>query len=135
MKKTILTFVALFLITGMAMAKQPKLVKATITPSKASIGDSVQVKVEFTGKKSDLKQVYLVVRGYEYDTDAIILQPDENSKKNIWVAEQVIPYEAPAEVFNLDINAIDKKGKEIVTKGFENNSTGKAGTVELTVTY
>jgi len=135
MKRILFSLTALLLITGMAMAKQPKLVKATITPNKAAIGEKVTVEVEFTGKASDLKQVYLVVRGYEYDTDAIVLQPLEGSKKNVWVADQVIPYEAPAETFNLDINAIDKKGKEIVTKGFENNSTGKAGTIELTVTY
>jgi len=135
MKKAVLTLFALFLITGMAMAKQPKLVKATITPAKAAIGDSVKVQVEFTGKQSALKQVYLVVRGYEYDTDAIVLKPAADTKKNIWIADQIIPYEAPAEVFHLDVNAIDKKGNEVVTKGFENSSTGKAGTVELIVTY
>ena len=135
MKKIVLTLTALFLIASLAMAGQPKLVKATITPAKAAIGDSVKVQVEFTGKQSALKQVYLVVRGYEYDTDAIVLKPAADTKKNIWIADQIIPYEAPAEVFHLDVNAIDKKGKEVVTKGFENSSTGKAGTVELTVTY
>lgn len=135
MKKVALTLSALFLIASLAMAGQPKLVKASITPTKAAIGDSVKVKVEFTGKQSALKQVYLVVRGYEYDTDAIVLKPQAGTKKSIWVADQIIPYEAPAETFHLDVNAIDKKGKEIVTKGFENNSTGKAGSVELTVTY
>jgi hypothetical protein len=135
MKKVVLTLTALFLIASLAMAGQPKVVKATITPAKASIGDSVKVEVEFTGKKADLKQVYLVVRGYEYDTDAIVLKACDKSKKNVWVADQVIPYEAPAEIFHLDVNAIDKKGKEIVSKGFENNSSGKAGSVELTVTY
>ncbi|RLD09303.1 hypothetical protein DRI50_12370 [candidate division KSB1 bacterium] len=135
MKKVVLTLTALFLIASLAMAGQPKLVKATITPNKAAIGEKVQVEVEFSGKQSALKQVYLVVRGYEYDTDAIVLKPVEGSKKNVWTSEQVIPYEAPAETFHLDINAIDKKGKEIITKGFENNSTGKAGSIELTVTY
>lgn len=135
MKKLALTLTALFLVSSLALAGQPKLVKATISPEKASIGDSVKVEVEFTGKKADLKQVYLVVRGYEYDTDAIVLKACDESKKNLWVAKSVIPYEAPAEVFNLDVNAIDKGGKEIITKGFENNSSGKAGSVKLTVTY
>ena len=134
MKKAILILVVLFTMASLATAGQPKLVEAKITPEKAAIGDKVKLTVEFTGKKTDLKQVYLTVREYPYDGPTIVLKPTEG-KKNIWIAEESVPYDAPAETFNLDINAIDKKGKEIVTEGFEDNHTGKAGSVKLQVTY
>ena len=133
MKKSAFILVALLLLTSLVAAK-PELVQASISPEKASVGDKVKVSVEFTGKKADLKQVYLTVREYPYDGPTIVLKPIEGGKKNIWVAEQNVPYDAPAETFNLDITAVDKKGNEIVTKGFEDNSFGKAGSVKLVVT-
>ena len=132
-KVALVALVALFTISGLAMAAQPKLVDAKITPEKASVGDKVTVTVEFSGKAKDLKQVYLTVREYPYDGPTIVLKPVEG-KKNVWTAEETVPYEAPAETFNLDITAVDKKGKEIVTEGFEDNYTGKAGSVKLQVT-
>lgn len=133
MKKTALILVVLFTLVSLATAAQPKLVEAKITPDKASVGDKVTVTVEFTGKAKDLKQVYLTVREYPYDGPTIVLKPVEG-KKNIWTAEETVPYDAPAETYNLDITAVDKKGDEIVTEGFENNYTGKTGSVQLEVT-
>ncbi len=134
MKKTaVVALVALFTLASLATAAQPKLVEAKIAPEKAAVGDKVSITVEFSGKAKDLKQVYLTVREYPYDGPTIVLKPVEG-KKNVWSAEETVPYDAPAETFNLDITAVDKEGKEIVTKGFENNYTGKAGSVKLQVT-
>ncbi len=133
MKKTALILVVLFTLASLATAAQPKLVEAKITPEKAAVGDKVTITVEFTGKAKDLKQVYLTVREYPYDGPTIVLKPVEG-KKNIWTAEENVPYDAPAETFNLDITAVDKKGNDIITEGFENNYTGKTGSVQLEVT-
>ena len=135
MKKTaVIVLVALFTFASLATAGQPKVIEAKISPEKATVGEKITVTVEFSGTAKDLKQVYLTVREYPYDGPTIVLRPVKG-KKNIWSAEETVPYEAPAETFNLDINAVDKKGKEIVSKGFENNYTGKAGSVKLEVTY
>ena len=132
--KSIAIFLLLF-TASVTFAGQPKLVQATITPDTVSIGDSVTVEVRFTGKISDLDKVYLVVRGYEYDTQPFYLQPCESSDQNVWTAKEPVPYNASAEVYHLDINAIDKNGKEIVTEAYKDNSSGKAGSIKLTVTY
>jgi len=130
MKKSLLILVAVFCVGQLAFAGQPKLVKAWVEPEEAAIGDSVKLYVEFTGSAKDIKEVYLTVREYPYDYPRIDLQP-MGTKKNLWFKEGEIPYDAYSETYHLDINAFTKKGKEIVTKGFEENSTGKAGTIVL----
>ena len=135
MKKLFALVLVLFLMGSLAYAGQPKLKEAKIEPSVASTGDSVKITVEFTGKKKDIKSVTLLVREYPYEGPRIELQPDPESKKNVWVATGVVPWDAPAETFHLDISAIDKNGKEIVTKGFENITTGRTGTIIFKVKY
>jgi hypothetical protein len=133
--RTLVAVGFLLLTVCLALAEQPKVVQTTISPQKASVGNSVKVTVEFTGKPSDIQKVYLVVRGYEYDTDPYPLKPAAKTDKNIWSVKEPVPYNAPAETYHLDINAMDKNGDEIVTKGFETNSSGKAGSVKLTVIH
>lgn len=133
-KLAVLATVALFTLAGQAWAGQPALVEAKITPETAAIGDTVTVSVEFTGAAADLEKVYLRVREYPYDGPTIYLKPVEG-EKNVWTAEETVPYDAPAEVFNLDITAVDSEGKELITEGFEGNYYGKAGSVQVEVTY
>ncbi len=133
MKKIVLISVMVLLVAGMAFAGQPKLVKATINPEKASIGEKVTITTEFTGKASDIQSITVTVREYPYDAPEIILENDVATDKNIWTASMKIPQDAPNEAFNLDIKAIDKNGKEIVTKEYEKNYWGKTGSVKLTV--
>ena len=135
MKKTaILALVSLIALSSQATAGQPEFVEATITPDVAAIGDTVSVTVEFTGEAEDMEKVYLTVREYPYDGPIIPLRP-VGGDKNVWAVEDTVPYDAPAETFNLDITALDKEGKEIVTPGFEDNRYGKAGSVKIEVTY
>lgn len=134
MKKVIIfVLLMLFVLVHLSFAGQPKLKKAVIKPTEASIGDTIKVVVEFTGVHKDIREVYLTVREYQYDYPRIPLMADTTCKKNIWAMKGPIPNEAPPELFHLDITAIDKEGKEIVTKGFEQSYTGKAGTIELKV--
>ncbi len=134
MKKVVmLALLMLFILVQSSLAEQPKLKEAVIKPNTAAIGDTVNIKVEFSGVHKDIREVFLTVREYQYDYPRIPLVADTTSKKNIWVMKGPIPEEAPSELFHLDITAIDKEGKEIVTKGFEQSYTGKAGTIELKV--
>lgn len=125
-------WILLCILVSISFAAQPELKEAKIDPAVATVGDSVTVSVEFTGTSKDLKEVYLTVREEPYEYPRI---PLKNTEKNIWSMSQEIPYDAYSGTFHLDINAIDKNGKEIVTKGFEKSTTGKAGTIELKIKY
>ena len=114
-------------------AGQPKLKSAKVEPSMAARGDSLLLTVEFTGKTKDLKEVSLIVREYPHDFPRRYLQPIKKSKKNLWTLIEVVPYDAPAMSFHLDLTALDKNGKEIVTEGFEEQTSGRTGTIEFEV--
>lgn len=133
-KLTVLILSGLFIFSIQATAGQPELVKAKISPEVAAIGDTVTVSVEFSGEANDMEKVFLKVREYPYEGPTIMLHPVEG-EKNVWTAEETVPYDAPAETFNLDITAMDSEGMEIVTQGFESNRFGKAGSVMIEVTY
>ncbi len=80
-----------------------------------------------------MKEVYLTVREYPYDFPMIKLLPKENSDMNLWADDLVIPYDAYPGEYHLDINAFTNSGEEIVTEGFEDNSTGQTGTIIVKV--
>ena len=135
MKNLLIVAFTLLLIVSAGICKQPQLKSATLEPTKASPGDSLTLTVEFSGKKADVKSVTVLVREYPEEGPRITLKACEKSKKNVWSYTGRIPYDAPSEIFHLDISAIDKDGKEIVTKGCENHYTGRTGTVKLEVTW
>lgn len=133
MKKQFLFTLSILFVAGIALADQPKVKVAKIEPAVATVGDTVKMVVEFTGKQKDLKEVSFIVREFQYETPRYYLKADKNSKKNRWILMQPIPYEAPSQVYHLDLRALDKDGKEIVTKGYEKQVTGKAGSVKLEI--
>ncbi len=135
MKQFMILALALFLLAGTGYSKQLVLKKAVIEPAAAAPGDSVKIIAEFSGKQKDIRGVTLITREYPYDGPTIHLQPYKDKKKNIWFFKGAVPYDAPNEIFHLDITAIDKKGKEIITKGLENQSTGHTGTIKFEVKY
>ncbi|OVE79698.1 hypothetical protein BVY01_01875 [bacterium I07] len=128
--------IAVLLVLSFAMiasAGQPKVVKAEINPAVAEPGETVVMMVEFTGKAKDIKEVSFVIREYLYDQPRRYLSPKKDSKKNIWVLEETIPYDAPYDIFSLDVRGLDSKGKEIVSKGLEDNETGRTATTKLEI--
>ena len=133
MKTALFITILLSLSLLMSCGSQPQLVKATVEPELVSPGDQVNFQVKFTGKKEDMKQVYLTVREYPYDFPMIPLDPDNSSSENVWKSTGDVPYEAYPGEYHLDINAFLKDGKEVVTQGFEDNTTGKAGSILVKV--
>ncbi len=133
MKTIFLIAAILSLSLLISCSSQPKLMQAVIEPELASPGASANVQVEFSGNKSEMKNVYLTVREYPYDYPMIELLPNDKSDSNSWSLDMPIPYEAYPGEYHLDINAFLQDGKEIITEGFEDNSTGKAGTILLKV--
>lgn len=125
--------IALLLCSLMACASQPKLMKATVEPEEASPGDLLTMSVQFSGTSDDLQAVFLTVREYPSEYPRIELYPTGTSAENLWSEDAEVPWEATPGTYHLDVNAIDKKGKEIVTKGFEDNWAGKAGTIVVKI--
>ena len=133
MREVLLISLMASLCVLVSCASQPQLVETMIEPEFAAPGDSIYLSIQFTGKPSDIKKVYLTVREYPYDFPMIKLLPKEKSDLNLWADGLLIPYEADPGEYHLDINAFLDSGEEIITEGFENNSTGKTGTIILNV--
>jgi hypothetical protein len=125
----------IILLMGLLIAcsGQPKLMQATVEPEIASPGESITLQVQFSGTYTDMKNVYLTVREYPYDYPMIELSPDMSETGNRWKKEVTVPYDANNGEFHLDINAFVRSGEEIISDGFENNSTGKTGTIILKI--
>ena len=81
MKKALSFLVALFVMTQLSFAAQPKFVKSWTEPEEVGSGKTVTATVEFTGSQKDLKEVYLTVREYPYDYHNIYLKPIEGKKE------------------------------------------------------
>ncbi len=135
MKKLIIIAVLILCIPLVVSAKQPKLKSATIEPKIAATGDTVKITVGFTGKVKDIEELSFIVREYPDDYPRTYLAHDKKCKKNIWLLQGPVPWDAYAQAYHLDLKAIDKKGKEIITKGFEKQTTGHTGTIEFKVKY
>ena len=135
MKNLLLITLVILVASSFVAAAQPTLVEAKIDPTTASAGDSIKAYIEFTGDKDSIKKIFLTVREYPDEGPTIYLEKCDDCSKNVWKMAQRVPWDAPAETFHLDITAVDKDGKEIVTKGYESNYTGKAGSVTLKVTW
>lgn len=136
MKKLLIIALLILCIPIVVLSKQPTLKSSKIEPAVAAPGDTVKITVEFTGSAKKLKEVSFIVREYPYDYPRTYFQPVKESKKNVWVLVGPVPYdayEASGETLHLDLKAIDKDGKEIVTKGHEEQTTGKTGTIEFKV--
>lgn len=133
MSKAILLVLTLAMSILVSCAGQPKLVKAYVEPEQASPGDLIKMYVQFTGSSQDLKEVYLTVREYPSEYPRIELYSSPDDGQNLWSEDGEIPWEASPGSYHLDINAINKDGKEIISEGFEENWAGKAGTIVLQV--
>ncbi len=123
----------LWLPAALVFSEQPTLKSAEVIPGVASRGDTVKIVVEFTGNPKELKKVSFVVREYQEDYPKVFLMPIENSDANVWASIGPVPYDAPFEIVHLDIQAVDSSGQEIVSKGFENQPTGRTGTMQLQI--
>jgi len=132
MKNGLIVLCIVLLMVPMVEAKV-KLVKATIEPAAAEVGDEVTATVEFSGKAKNISQVLIIPREYAYDMEEPFpLQADE-SGKNIWSLTVTIPYEAMSGKVNCEIKALDKKGKEIVIEEYKEQVHGKAGLIEFEI--
>jgi len=112
-------------------------VKQTIAePSQLSPGDDVKYSVVLNGSPDKVAEIKVTVREHPelvFDLYNNGEEGDEKAGDNIWTYQSQIPWEAPANTYHLDLCVRDAEGKEIITKGFEHQSTGRSGTIVVTV--
>ena len=75
MRKVLLISLMASLYIFVSCANQPKLIETMIEPEFVTPGDSIYISIQFTGKQSEMKEVYLTVREYPYDFPMIKLLP------------------------------------------------------------
>lgn len=132
MKK--LTILILFVfIAVVSFAAKPALKKIEVSPDKVKVGAEVTFVLTFSGKKEDIKSIKLYNVEFPYDAPVIELQPDPDSKGNVWKAVGPVPYEAPLGVYNWEIKAVDKNDKEIVDKECKDQKQGKTGKLKFEI--
>jgi len=131
MKKILGPALFILLIVVTMVSAQVELKSAQIEPAVAAPGDSVSVRVEFTGGPEEVKSVTVLVREYPYEGPRFTLK--QTPGQSIWSLKTVVPWDAPIQTFHLDFGAIDKNDTEIVTSGYENNETGKTGSLTFEV--
>lgn len=135
MKKVIFMVFLILVAFNFMYAGQPKLKEAKIEPQSVTSGEKAKISVAFTGSKKDIKEVYFVVREYVDEAPLYSLAPDATSKDNLWILEETVPYDAPVGEMHLDITAVDKDGKKIVTKGLDKEALGTTASLKLDVKY
>ncbi len=132
MRKVLLVFCAVLLVVTLAEAKVT-LVKAVIEPAAASAGDDVAVTVEFGGKAKNIESVVMIPREFAYEIDMPFPLQKAEDGKNVWVLKGQVPWETPSGEVNLEIKAVDKKGKEVVVEEYKDQVHGKAGLIAFEV--
>ena len=138
MNKVIRFLVLILVAVAMTIgcAGQLAVQQVMIDPTEVNAGDNAKIMVQFKGPKDQLKSVVATVRenpDIYFPLNDSGKNGDEKAGDNIWTHIATVPVEAPAAVYNLDISAKDMDGNEIIAEGLENRTTGRSGTVVLTV--
>ena len=97
---------------------------------------SVKLTVVLKGASDKVSRVTATVREapeFSFSLNDKGKYGDEKAGDNIWSYAITVPYEADPGDYHLDISVRDKEGQELVVEGNEKRSTGKSGTVIVTV--
>lgn len=132
MKKIIALFALTLLAVFTIIAAEPGLKEVKIDKEVYKPGESVSVSIEFTGKATEIQSVELFSREYRYDAPKMMMQLLGDGK-NIWVLKADLPYDAPLGTYHVEIKALDKDGKEIVSNDCANCTFGKTGVFKFEV--
>ncbi len=105
-------------------------------PKKVEPGDNAKVFVLLKGSVDKVSKIIATVREVPdmyFSLNDSGKDGDEKVGDNIWSYEVVVPWEADARTYHLDFSVYDKEGNELITKGMEQQRTGRSGTVEVIV--
>lgn len=132
MKKIIVLFGVTFLAIFTSFAAEPEIKEIKLDKEEYKPGEEISISIEFTGKATEIQSVELFSREYRYDAPKMMMQ-HLGDGKNIWALKADLPYDAPLGTYNIEIKALNKNGKEIVSDECENCSYGKTGVFQFKV--
>ena len=132
MKKVIVLSVIVLFTLFTSFAADPEIKEIKLDKTTYKPGESVSVSIEFTGKPTEIQSVQLFSREYRYDAPKMMMQLLGDGK-NVWVFKAELPYDAPYGTYNVEVNALNKNGEEIVSADCENCTYGKTGTFKFEV--
>ncbi len=136
MKKVTFGFITLYIAYLIGCASQLAVKEMMVEPPRVNVGAQVKIMVAFTGPKNSVATVIATVRE---DPEMYFALNDEGQDgdeivgDNVWTYTATVPWDAPADTYHLDIRARDQDGDEIITKGYEQQTTGRSGTIAITV--
>ena len=136
MRKAYLVLFILSIAILIGCAGQLAVKQMMAEPSEVSVGSEVKIMVTFTGQKNAISTVIGTVREnpemfFSLNDDGE--DGDETAGDDTWSYTAPVPWDAQPYTYHLDIRARDLDGNEIISEGFEQQSTGRSGTIEITV--
>ncbi|MBN2028931.1 hypothetical protein JW824_01690 [bacterium] len=136
MKKAYWGFMILSIACMIGCASQLAVRQMMVDPPTVNVGSQAKIMVVFTGPKNAVSTVIATVRENPEMYFALNDEGqdgDEEAGDNVWTYTVSVPWDAPADTYHLDIRARDQEGNEIITGGYEQQETGRSGTVEVIV--
>jgi len=136
MKNVLLSVFFLFFAIFLGCSSAISVTNTSIKPSTVDPGDNTLIIVELKGSITKVANVTATVREYPELTIPLNDNGESGDKKagdNTWTFEMPVPWEAPAGTYHFDISVYDVSGNEVITKGFEQQTTGRSGSMELTI--
>lgn len=136
MKKFTINSIVMMLIFIVGCASQLAVKEIWVEPKESAPGDNAKIFVVLKGSIDKVSKIIATVREapdmyFALNDDG--KDGDEKARDKIWSYEVVVPWEAYAGTFHVDFSVYDKEGNELITKGLEQQRTGRSGTVEVIV--
>jgi len=136
MKNASIYSILIILAVILSCASQLAVKEIWVEPKEVEPGDNAKVFVVLKGATAKVSKIIATVREstdmyFPLNDDG--KDGDKKAGDNIWSYEVVVPWEAYAGTYHVDFSVYDKEGNELVTKGLEQQRTGRSGTVEVFV--
>lgn len=110
--------------------------KIWLEPTEVAPGDPAKIFVVLKGSTDKVSKIIATVREAPdmfFSLNDSGRDGDEKAGDNIWSYQVVVPWGAGAGTYHLDFSVYDKEGNELVTKGMEQQRTGRSASVEVIV--
>ena len=134
-----LTVAVLGLAAGCATpGRIPSFSSATIRPETLKPGDRALITADIRDRFGIVKSVVAIVR--ENPDIEIALKddgvaPDLSPGDGVWTVDIVIPFEAPAGEFTLDVRGINEDGEVIAVPGAEGSAVPLSAEVHVSIHF
>jgi len=136
MKKISLYSLVIIFALIIGCAGQLAIKEIWVEPGEAIPGIEAKVFVVLKGSTDKVSKIIATVReapDMNFPLNDKGKDGDEKAGDNTWSYQVIVPWDADAGIYHLDISVYDKAGKDIVSKGMEQRRTGRSGSVEVIV--